>query len=258
MSDTTTIKVTEGAAFSGPDFRLDTAAGIARGVVVCGPVSLNGRDYPDAVRDRDKHVYDRSQVFVDHSDKERGVREWFGELRNPRTRVSDRRTIADLHYPKHSDFTAQFEERATKFPRSFGFSHVAVCESKRVNGRQVIEAIKRVESVDLVAKPATTAGLYESVLSEAVVVESVDGAGLAASASREAMGRALDTLVDKLKHRKLTPAEFLAEAKKVVEALDVSESVAIPTDGKAFAEFLAPRPALSESEYQKFLRGLRA
>src|SRR6185295_9697179 len=83
-------------------------------------------------------------------------------LKNPRTRVSDRRTIADHHYPKNSAFTAEYEERATKFPRSLGFSHVAVCKTKRVNGREVIEAIQRVESVDLVARPATNAGIKES------------------------------------------------------------------------------------------------
>lgn len=146
----------------GDGFRLDPEAGIAHGVAVCGPVSLNGRDYPDAVRDRDKAVYEGAAVYIDHADGERRVREWFGELRNPRTRISDRRTIADHHYPKNSGFTAEYEERAGKFPRSLGFSHVAVCQTKRVNGREVIEAITRVHSVDIVAKPATNAGIAES------------------------------------------------------------------------------------------------
>jgi hypothetical protein len=155
-----TFTFTEAAI--GDGFRLDAENGVAHGVAVCGPVSLNGRDYPDAVRDRDKMVYDGSQVYIDHRDGERMVREWFGELRNPRTRISDRRTIADHHYPKNSAFTAEYEERAHKFPRSLGFSHVAVCQTKRVNGREVIEAITRVHSVDLVAKPATNAGISES------------------------------------------------------------------------------------------------
>lgn len=146
----------------GDGFRLDAENGIAYGVAVCGPVSQNGRDYPDSVRDRDKAVYEGSQVYIDHRDGERQVREWFGELQNPRTRVSDRRTIADHHYPKNSSFTAEYEERASKFPRSLGFSHVAVCQTKRINGREVIEAISRVHSVDLVAKPATNAGIAES------------------------------------------------------------------------------------------------
>lgn len=160
----TTVTFTEAAI--GDGFRLDAEAGIAYGVAVCGPVSANGRDYPDAVRDRDKGLYDGSQVYIDHKDGERHVREWFGELRNPRTRVSDRRTIADHHYPKNSSFTAEYEERAAKFPRSLGFSHVAVCRTKRVNGREVIEAIQRVESVDLVARPATNSSLFESTTPE--------------------------------------------------------------------------------------------
>jgi FtsZ-binding cell division protein ZapB len=147
----------------GDGFRLDADAGVAYGVAVCGPVSLNGRDYPDAVRDRDKGLYEGSQVYIDHKDGERNVREWFGELKNPRTRLSDRRTIADHHYPKNSAFTAEYEERANKFPRSLGFSHVAVCKTKRVNGREVIEAIQRVHSVDLVARPATNKSIHESI-----------------------------------------------------------------------------------------------
>lgn len=160
MSNTREFTFRESAI--GDGFRLDTAAGIAYGVAVCGPVSANGRDYPDAVRDRDKGVYESAPVYIDHADGERRVREWFGELRNPRTRISDRRTIADHHYPKNSAFTAEYEERAKKFPRSLGFSHVAVCQTKRVNGREVIEAIRRVESVDLVARPATNSGIAES------------------------------------------------------------------------------------------------
>jgi hypothetical protein len=165
MATETTVTFFEATAFTGvgaDGFRLDTEAGIAHGVAICGAVSANGRDYPDAVRDRDKGIYEGANVFLNHSATERGVKEWFGVIRNPRTRVSDRKTIADFHYPKHSQFTAEFEERATKFSGSFGFSHVAVCETKRVNGRESITRMARAESVDLVARPATNKSLYES------------------------------------------------------------------------------------------------
>ena len=156
------VKFIESTAFVGEGYRLDAAEGVAYGVAVCGKVSANNRDYPDDVRDRDKALYDGVQVYIDHQDGERKVREWFGEIRNPRTRVSDRKTIGDHHYPKNSQFTAEYEERAEKFPGSLGFSHVAVCETKRVNGRESITAIKKVHSVDLVARPATNKSLFES------------------------------------------------------------------------------------------------
>lgn len=205
MSDTTTIALTESAPFTGGGFRLDKANGVARGVAVCGFVSANGRDYPREVLRRDHKVYESANVFLDHQDGgERKVREWFGCLKNVRIRESDGKPVADLHYPKTSHFTAEFEERAELFPNSFGLSHVAVCETKRRNGREVIEAIKRVESVDLVARPATNVSLFESV----------------------------------------QPA--------------LAPAAVIPTDGKAFAEFVRGRTAFTAEQQAAFLRGLRA
>ena len=133
-------------------------------MAICGAVSENGRDYPDEVRNRDKEQYAGRNVYIDHGGNERKVREWFGVIQNPRTRVADRKTIGDHHYPKNSNFTAEYEERAEKFPSSLGFSHVAVCSTKRKNGREVIEAIRSVESVDLVARPATNKGISESTV----------------------------------------------------------------------------------------------
>jgi hypothetical protein len=216
------VTLVESSAFTGTGFKLDKAAGIAFGVAVCGRESLNGRDYPDAVRDRDKRVYERAQVCIDHQDGERKVREWFGELRNPRTRVSDRKTVGDLHYPKTSAFTAEFEERAEKFPGSFGLSHVAVCTTRRVNGREVIEAIKAVHSVDLVAKAATNTGLFESFRARtAPPPVPTDGAAFAKMLRDEV---------------ELSPAEL----QRFLESIGV-RSPAPTVDGKAFAASLRGR-----------------
>lgn len=161
MSSTRTVKFAERAPFSGAGFRLDKENGVAVGVAVCGFVSANGRDYPKAVLARDHKVYEGANVFCDHKDGERSVHEWFGTLKNVRLR-DDGKPIADLKYSRSHPFAAQFEERAENHPASFGLSHVAVCQTSRVNGREVIEAITRVESVDLVARPATNASLFES------------------------------------------------------------------------------------------------
>ena len=275
------LTLTEGAAFGGTGFRLDKAAGIAYGVAVCGPTSLNGRDYPDAVRDRDRLVYDGAAVFIDHGAGERKVREWFGVLKTPRTRVSDRKTVADFHYPKTGAFTAEFEERAERFPRSFGFSHVAVCDTERVNGRESITAIKKVHSVDLVATPATNAGLFESVRptgklplmavlaglaakcrnpkAAVVLVEaagaaaggevSAPPAGVVAGAEFDAMVEALTGLLDRVRLRRMSADEYRRAVVDLIEkfghtAPGVSESV--PTDGKAFAEFIRRNPTGAE------------
>lgn len=154
------ITFTESQPFQA-DTVLDRESGVVKGVAVCGFVSANGRDYPRPVLERDHSKYENAQVYIDHADGERKVREWFGTLKNVRLRA-DGKPVADLHYPKTGGFTAEFEERAQRFPGSFGLSHVAVCDTKRINGREVIEAIRRVESVDLVARPATNKSLFES------------------------------------------------------------------------------------------------
>lgn len=149
-------------ADGGPDV---STPGVAKGVVICGLTSRNGRDYPADVLRTGAAKYEGVQVYIDHLDgkgKSRGVREWFGELRNVRSRP-DGRPEADLHFAVEHAFAAEFANRAANFPKSLGLSHVAVCQTKRVNGRERVESIQTVESVDLVASPATNASLFESV-----------------------------------------------------------------------------------------------
>ena len=51
-------------------------------------------------------------------------------------------------------------------PENVGFSHNVEAKTSRRADRVVVEAITRVQSVDLVADPATTRGLFESDLPE--------------------------------------------------------------------------------------------
>ena len=53
-------------------------------------------------------------------------------------------------------------EAAERNPALFGFSHVAVCETSfGADGRERVEGLRAIESVDLVAEPATTKGIFE-------------------------------------------------------------------------------------------------
>jgi hypothetical protein len=52
-------------------------------------------------------------------------------------------------------------EAAQRNPRLLGLSHNAKGRERRVNGESVIETIESVQSVDLVADPATVSGLFE-------------------------------------------------------------------------------------------------
>ncbi|MBQ1278352.1 MAG: hypothetical protein IIY07_06875, partial [Thermoguttaceae bacterium] len=68
----------------------------------------------------------------------------------------------DFHFnPKHP-LAEQMLWDAEKAPENFGFSHNVEAVVRLENGAQIVDKIVRVRSVDLVADPATTSGLFES------------------------------------------------------------------------------------------------
>ena len=66
--------------------------------------------------------------------------------------------------PKHA-LAEQLLWDAEHAPENVGFSHNVEARVRRSGERVVVEAILRVQSVDLVADPATTRGLFESAAS---------------------------------------------------------------------------------------------
>jgi len=138
-------------------------SGILSGVCICGLESANGRTYPREVLARAAAKYEGANVYLDHSEARngRGVREWFGKIRNPRPRA-DGRLEGDLHYETNNSFAREFESRVKNFPDSLGMSHVVQAQTSLRAGREIVEEIETVESVDLVASPATASGILES------------------------------------------------------------------------------------------------
>jgi hypothetical protein len=157
---TVTRKLTERVErpFSGS--RVDRDAGVIRGVLICGTSSDNARDYPPAVFRRDYRAYEGRVVNADHG-REPSVSRRLGWFENVRP-GADGRPRGDFHILKSHPLAEQVFEAAERNPALFGFSHVALCDTRRQGGRTVVEAIKSVESVDLVANPATTKSLFES------------------------------------------------------------------------------------------------
>jgi hypothetical protein len=67
----------------------------------------------------------------------------------------------DFHFnPKHA-LAEQLIWDAEHSPENVGFSHNVEARTSRRDGKVVVEEITRVQSVDLVADPATTRGLFE-------------------------------------------------------------------------------------------------
>jgi hypothetical protein len=145
--------------------RVERAAGVIRGVKILGLQSRNGRTYlPDALIEA-APLYEHAKVNVNHPKGSphapRDYQERLGVIRNVAVRPGEG-LFGDLHFnPKHA-LAEQLIWDAEHSPENVGLSHNVEARTSRSGDRVVVEAILRVESVDLVADPATTRGLFES------------------------------------------------------------------------------------------------
>lgn len=144
--------------------RVDRRQGVIRGVKILGLESRNGRTYrPEALADA-VPLYEGAKVNVNHLKENlsgpRDYRDRIGVIRGVAARPEG--LFADFHFnPKHA-LAEQLIWDAEHAPENVGFSHNVEARTGRQGDRVVVEAILRVESVDLVADPATTRGLFES------------------------------------------------------------------------------------------------
>lgn len=143
----------------------DADSGIIRNVKIIGKVSKNGRTYSDEALKEAVPLYEGIQVNIDHPSKDavkrdRGFMEQVGVLRDVRwTPDGD---FGDLHLFENHTATPLVIERAKKDKNGFGLSHHAEGTCVRTRGGEVCESIDAAHSVDIVGKPATTRGLFES------------------------------------------------------------------------------------------------
>jgi hypothetical protein len=142
--------------------RVDREKGVITGVKLLGRVSKKGREYPAAVMAKARPLYEGMRVNVDHVDpgQRRSLRDRIGLVKN--VTLKEDGLYGDFHYnPKHA-LADQIAWDAENAPQNLGFSHDTRGGSRRVGGKEVVESIDKVLSVDLVANPATTTGLFES------------------------------------------------------------------------------------------------
>lgn len=157
----TAKRITERVAAPLTGSKVDREKGVIDGVLLCGTTSENGRDYPPAVFRRDFAVYEGRVVNCDHA-REATVDRRLGWFTDVKPDAADGRPRGRLNLLKSHPLYERVMEAAERNPALFGFSHVAYCDTTTVGGREVVEAIRSVESIDLVAEPATTKGLFES------------------------------------------------------------------------------------------------
>ncbi len=149
----------------GVALRVDREAGILRGVKILGLQSRNGRKYlPEALQEA-IGLYEGAKVNVNHPKGSplapRDYQDRIGVIRNVTVRSAEG-MFGDLHFnPKHA-LAEQLAWDADHAPENVGFSHNVLARTSRQRENLVVEAITKVQSVDLVADPATTRGLFES------------------------------------------------------------------------------------------------
>jgi regulator of replication initiation timing len=214
---------------AGTPLRVDREKGVIYGVKIIGNVSKNGREYPQSTLARAKSMYEGKAVNIDHAAKPgepRGVRDRFGNIRSVTERADG--LYGDLHFnPKHA-LAEQVAWDAENNPSNIGLSHNSAGRVVSRNGKAIVEEITSVASVDLVADPATTRGLFEGIdkgnhdMELAEALEKV--AGLTAEVS---------TLKESV--TKLTTENAALTAK----AASLQESVDAATKEKAAAEHKA-------------------
>ncbi len=242
---------------SNASLRVDREAGIIRGVKILGTESANGRTYTrEAIRDA-KHLYEGVRVNVDHPAAGRG-----NEPRSYRDRLGHLEAVTDfasglygeLHFnPKHR-LAEQLMWDAEHTPQNLGLSHNVSGRTTRKNGRVVVEAILTVHSVDLVADPATTAGLFEHHQTQEdhtvdpITIEAVRGDTAIMEALTQQIAAPLKTEVETLAAKLKTAEASLKESVAKVDAFEAKAALAIRTDAidKALTEAKLPKEVVTD------------
>lgn len=158
-----TEHLTEYASIGGA---LDKEAHVIRGVKLLGLESKNGRSYLPVAAKNALRMYEGAKINVNHPkgspSSPRDYQDRLGTARNVEFREG-LGIYGDLHYNPGHPVAAQLEHDAQHSPESVGLSHNVEARTSKRDGKTVVESIVRVQSVDLVADPATTGGLFENI-----------------------------------------------------------------------------------------------
>ncbi len=148
----------------GARVRVDHTTSVLQGVKLLGLSSKNGRLYNESALRKAMHLYEGAKVNVNHPEGDprapRDYRDRLGVIRQVRM-VAGEGLYGSLQFnPKHP-LAEQLAWDAENAPENVGLSHNVLARTRRDGNAVVVESIDKVHSVDLVADPATTKGLFE-------------------------------------------------------------------------------------------------
>jgi hypothetical protein len=144
--------------------RVDRTAGVIRGVKLLGLRSKNGRRYQENALAEAVSLYEGAKVNINHPKghplSPRDYQDRLGVISAVEFRPQQG-LFGDLHFnPKHT-LSEQLMWDAEHASQNVGLSHNVLARTTRQGDETVVEAITKVQSIDLVADPATTRGLFE-------------------------------------------------------------------------------------------------
>jgi hypothetical protein len=221
--------------------KIDRENHVIHDVKVLGSESANGRIYTAEAMKNALALYEGTKVYVDHvkdPTANRSYRDKLGNLQNARVQQEANgkpAIFADLQYNPGHAVAEQLIHDAEAKSNDIGLSHAVLGKHSLKDGKQIVENIDKVFSVDVVLNPATTNGLFES-LKEEMEITDVDGLKAAMAAIMDnaeldlpGMASALcelaHPLLPKEEPKEEVPAEKPAEepAKEESKADEVSQ-----------------------------------
>ena len=217
---------------------IDREKGIIRGVKLLGLRSKNKRNYDTpGVRKSAMEALKGAQVFIDHPavpSQPRSYRDKIGVVGQTVTFLEGKGHFGDIHYnPKHP-CAEQFLWDVQNASKSLGMSVNAVVKSGKTDnaGDTVIEEVQSIRSVDIVSKPATTAGMFEHEEERTDMdLETLKKQNEATEAELANTKKAHQELMDKLNAMESERAaeklksEVTTEFTKILEGVELADDV---------------------------------
>jgi hypothetical protein len=143
---------------------VDRTANVIRGCLMTGLISSNKRRYQEAFKQSDApSLYEAAHSNSNHVEPGQSVdwRDRIGQWRDVRF-VEGAGMVGDLHFNPHCPHTQQLLYFAEQMPGAIGNSHRVNAVGKRgKDGVFDVLKIEKVFSVDIVADPGTTKGMFE-------------------------------------------------------------------------------------------------
>jgi len=223
----------------GVELAADAEHGVIRGVKILGTSSHNGRTYAPEAINKAAGLYEGAKVNVNHPrDKPNDPRDYRDRIgRIAKVRIREDGLYGDLHFnPKHA-LAEQLIWDANNAPENVGLSHNVQARVRGRNGQQVVEEIYAVQSVDLVADPATTHGLFEHTLIPETKENDMELKDLSITEIRaarpdlvEAIQAETKTAITESEEAKSKAANFAAALKKITALTEENDTLKAAND----------------------------